>query len=353
MRYNTHCIIMAGGIGSRLWPLSTPEHPKQFIDILGTGKSLIQMTAERILPVCSVENIWVVTSERYADIVSEQLPYIRHEHILKEPQARNTAPCIAYASWKIYSEDPCANIVVTPSDALVTNKEAFSNVIHKALSFTKDGERIVTIGIAPDHPETGYGYICAESQMKGVASKVSSFKEKPCLEMAKEYLAAGNYYWNAGIFVWSATTIISQIRKYAPAIATIMDRIAATFRKESETSALRKYFPQCESISIDYAIMEKSNSIYVISANLGWSDLGSWSSVRDHLSKDTDGNAVIGNVILNGCSNCIVHIEKNAPKIVINGIDSCIIAEHDGRILLSSLSNEQEIKQALTKVHST
>lgn len=341
---HTHVVIMAGGIGSRLWPLSTPEHPKQFIDVLGTGRSLLQMTVDRFLPVCDISRFWVVTSERYADMVANQLPDMSRDHILLEPVARNTAPCIAYASWKIHAEDPDANIVVTPSDALVTGVDAFADMVSKALAFTESGERIVTIGITPDRPETGYGYICAESPGRRQVTKVSAFKEKPCLEVAKEYLSAGNYYWNAGIFVWRASTILSQIRKYAPGIAAIMDSIAVTFDTEKENSAIHKYFPQCESISVDYAIMEKSDSIFVISDNVGWSDLGSWSSVRDHLPQDENGNAVIGNAILHGCHNCIAHTSNDSQKIVVNGLDSCIISEHDGYILISTIADEQEIK---------
>ena len=344
---HTHLVIMAGGIGSRLWPLSTPEHPKQFIDVLGTGKSLLQMTVERFLPVCDIEHFWVVTSERYAGMVAEQLPHMPREHILQEPVARNTAPCIAYASWKIYAEDPEANIVVTPSDALVTGVDAFVEIVRKALSRTEEGERIVTIGITPDRPETGYGYICAESGKEREVVRVSAFREKPDIETAKGYIAAGNYYWNAGIFVWRASTILSQMWRYAPGIAGLMERMSESFGTDGERAALHEYFPQCESISIDYAVMEKSDSIYVISDNVGWSDLGSWSAVRDHLPHDSNGNAVVGDVVLSDCRNCVAHVEKGGRRIVVNGLDSCIISEHDGFLLVSSISQEQHIKEAV------
>ena len=344
---HTNIVIMAGGIGSRLWPLSTPKHPKQFIDVLGTGKSLLQMTVERFLPVCDIGRFWVVTSERYAGMVAEQLPSVPREHILQEPVARNTAPCIAYASWKIYAEDPEANIVVTPSDALVTGVDAFVEIVRKALSYTEEGERIVTIGITPDRPETGYGYICAESGKERELVRVSAFREKPDIETAKGYIAAGNYYWNAGIFVWRASTILSQMWRYAPGIAGLMERMSESFGTDGERAALHEYFPQCESISIDYAVMEKSDSIYVISDNVGWSDLGSWSAVRDHLPHDSNGNAVVGDVLLSDCRNCVAHVEKGSRRIVVNGLDSCIISEHDGFLLVSSISQEQHIKEAV------
>ena len=226
---DTHVVIMAGGIGSRLWPVSTPQKPKQFIDLLGIGKTLIQMTVERFLPVCNKENFWVVTSASYVGIVKEQLPDIPASHILAEPEPRNTAPCIAYACWKIHSVNPDANIVVTPADALVINVQKFAAAIRKALNTTDGSNRIVTVGVAPTRPDTGYGYICAEEKNPDEVVKVREFKEKPDRRTAKEYLKAGNYFWNAGIFIWNAKTIISQIRAYAPQIAGVMDRIAASF----------------------------------------------------------------------------------------------------------------------------
>lgn len=345
-----HVVIMAGGVGSRLWPLSTPEHPKQFIDLLGTEKSLLQMTVERFLPLCDISRFWVVTSEKYADIVSEQLPNINKSHILREPQARNTAPCIAYASWKIKEEDPDANIIVTPSDALVTDVAKFVEILSRALQFTEQEDAIVTVGITPDRPETGYGYIKSNTNETEEISKVSAFKEKPDANTAKEYLSAGNYFWNAGIFVWRVQTIVSQIRKYIPDIAVIMDRIAEFFGSDNETMVLKEYFPQCESISIDYAVMEKSKEIYVISGDVGWSDLGSWSSVHDNLPKDADGNAIVGNAVVCGCKNCLVHVGNVEQTIVLNGLESCIAVEQGGCVLFSSMQHEQEIKNAVNTV---
>lgn len=347
----THIIIMAGGIGSRLWPVSTPEMPKQFIDLLGIGKTMIQLTVDRFTPVCDLANFWVVTSENYVGTVREQLPGIPADHILAEPEPRNTAPCIAYASWRIAAECPDANIVVTPADALVIYEQEFANLIRKALNFTAQGERIVTVGIEPVRPETGYGYIWAESKQPGEVVKVREFKEKPDLATANEYLAAGTYFWNAGIFVWSAATILSQMRRYSPGIASIMDRIASSFGTEAESETLKALFPTCEKISIDYAVMEKSDDVYVISGDLGWSDLGSYSSVKEHIqgqagrSEEADGNRWIGrDVRLIGCKGCVVHAQDSA-RVVVKGLEDYIVAVKDGGVLVCPIADEQHIKE--------
>ncbi len=280
---NTHIVIMAGGVGSRLWPISTPTHPKQFIDLLGVGKSLIQMTVERFLPSADIRNFWVVTSAEYADIVKEQLPDVPEEHILLEPEPRNTAPCIAYACRKIAAHHPDANVVVTPADALVTETRKFTEVIDKALAFTLGTSHIVTVGILPTRPETGYGYINAPGLSHGKLTKVLQFKEKPDLQTAEKYLASGNYVWNAGIFVWNVRTINDELRAHAPQIMSVMDRLEPYFYTPDERTVLNELFPTCNKISIDYAVMEKSANIYVIAEELGWSDLGSWHSLRAQL----------------------------------------------------------------------
>ena len=336
---------MAGGIGSRLWPLSTPEMPKQFIDLLGTGKTMIQLTVERFLPVCDPDKFWVVTSEKYVDIVRKQLPDIPADQILAEPEARNTAPCIAYACWKIAAKHPDANVVVTPADAIVIKKDLFAETIAKALAFTEAGDSIVTVGITPSRPETGYGYIHSAEARPGEVMKVSEFREKPNLETAKGYLADGHYFWNAGIFVWSVPTIIRELRAYAPQIAGVMDQLAPSFYTPDEPSALRRLFPTCEKISIDYAVMEKSSGIHVIAEELGWSDLGSWGSVKGHIAQDADGNAVVGkDVRLFNCKNCIVHTD-DSRKVVVEGLDGYIVASSNGQIALCRLSEEQHIKE--------
>ena len=342
---SNHVVIMAGGIGSRLWPLSTPERPKQFIDILGVGKTLIQLTVERFLPVCDPDKFWVVTSEKYVDLVREQLPDIPPDQILAEPEPRNTAPCIAYASWKIAQKYPDANIVVTPADALVLKTAAFADAIAKALAVTDGTDAIVTVGIKPTRPETGYGYIFATDAIQGEVVKVSAFKEKPDPATAEEYVVDGHYFWNAGIFVWNVRTITRQLRAYAPQIAGVMDTIAPALFTDAETSVLRKLFPTCEKISIDYAVMEKSRNIHVIADDLGWSDLGSWGSIKTHLAPDADGNAVVGgDVRLFGCKDCFVHA-ADEKTVVVEGLEGYIVSESAGRLLVCRLSEEQRIKE--------
>lgn len=341
---HTNIVIMAGGIGSRLWPVSTPEMPKQFIDLLGVGKSLLQLTVERFRSVAGIAGMWVVTSENYVDIVRKQLPEMPADHILAEPVPRNTAPCIAYACWRIMREDPDANIVVTPSDAIVLKTELFSEIISKALEFTASTSSIVTVGIHPDRPETGYGYICSSSKEECNVVKVNEFREKPDRETAERYLAAGNYFWNAGIFVWSVSTIVDQMRRHAPQIAGMMDKIARTFGTEEEKAALAEFFPQCDKISIDYAVMEKSDSIYVISADLGWSDLGSWTSAGSHIAEGPDGNRVVGNdVRLIDSEGCIVHAEE-CKKVVVKGLKDYVVACRGGNLLVCPAADEQKIK---------
>ena len=309
-RQHTNIVIMAGGIGSRLWPVSTPEMPKQFIDLLGVGKSLLQLTVERFRSVAGIAGMWVVTSENYVDIVRKQLPEMPADHILAEPVPRNTAPCIAYACWRIMREDPEANIVVTPSDAIVLKTELFSEIISKALEFTASTSSIVTVGIHPDRPETGYGYICSSSKEEGNVVKVNEFREKPDRETAGRYLAAGNYFWNAGIFVWSVSTIVDQMRRHAPQIAGMMDKIAGTFGTEEEKA----------------------------------SDLGSWTSAGSHFAEGPDGNRVVGNdVRLIDSEGCIVHVEE-CRKVVVKGLKDYVVACRGGNLLVCPAADEQKIK---------
>ena len=340
-----HIVIMAGGIGSRFWPMSTPEYPKQFVDVLGVGKSMIQMTVERFLPLCPMDNFWVVTSRAYVDIVRQQLPQIPEGNILAEPAMRNTAPCIAYASWKILQKDPYANVVVTPADALVQDVDEFRKVIGKALDFTSSDRRIVTVGIRPTRPETGYGYIAAGNACDGSqVLEVDSFREKPALDVAKKYLAAGNYLWNAGIFVWNINTIVESMRAFVPELAQKMDLMSGAFYTAEERAVVGEVFPTCEKISIDYAVMEKADYIYTIPGDFGWSDVGTWGSLWTLLSHDENGNAVVGeNVHLNDCKGCIVHA-PGAESVVLQGLEDSIVVERDGRLLVCRLSEEQRIK---------
>ena len=340
---------MAGGVGSRFWPMSTTEKPKQFIDVLGVGRSLLQLTFDRFKGICSPENVWVVTNRSYKDLVLEQLPEIPVTNILCEPCRRNTAPCIAYASWRIKSKDRNANIVVTPSDHIVTNCEEFKRVISQCLKFTSETDAIITLGMKPTRPETGYGYIQADLSSCSPRNKeifrVDSFREKPDLETAKKYIQNKSYFWNAGIFIWSVNTIVNAFRIYQPAISKIFESLQPVYGTPKEQEEIDLRFPECENISVDYAIMEKAEEIFVCPADFGWSDLGTWGSLLVQTKKDLYGNGVIGeNVSLFDTHNCIVHT-LDKKKVVIQGLDGYIVADDGNKLLICKLSEEQRIKQ--------
>ena len=346
---NNHVVIMAGGVGSRFWPLSTPEYPKQFIDILGCGRTLIQLTVDRFKGIAPMSNFWVVTNAAYVDIVKQQIPDMPASHILAEPAARNTAPCIAWACWSIKKEDPQANVVVTPADAVVMNPEEFRRVIKNALAFTEGNNAIVTIGIKPSRPETGYGYVEAADAVDGEVCKVNAFKEKPNLETAEQYLKAGNYLWNAGIFVWNIDTITESIKTYKPVLASQMDDMVPA-KGQQPTAKVETLFPTCEKISIDFAVMEPAaadGKVYTHPADFGWSDLGNWASLHDKLTKDNNGNGAVGNIKLYECTNCVVHAE-DAKKVVLQGLDGYIVSEKNGQILVCRRSEEQRIREFST-----
>lgn len=340
---------MAGGVGSRFWPMSTTEKPKQFIDVLGVGRSLLQLTFDRFKGICSPENVWVVTNRSYKDLVLEQLPEIPVTNILCEPCRRNTAPCIAYVSWRIKSKDRNANIVVTPSDHIVTNCEEFKRVISQCLKFTSETDAIITLGMKPTRPETGYGYIQADLSSCSPRNKeifrVDSFREKPDLEAAKKYIQNKSYFWNAGIFIWSVNTIVNAFRIYQPAISKIFESLQPVYGTPKEQEEIDLRFPECENISVDYAIMEKAEEIFVCPADFGWSDLGTWGSLLVQTKKDLYGNGVIGeNVSLFDTHNCIVHT-LDKKKVVIQGLDGYIVADDGNKLLICKLSEEQRIKQ--------
>ncbi|MCH5301500.1 MAG: mannose-1-phosphate guanylyltransferase [Prevotella sp.] len=346
---STHLVIMAGGVGSRFWPMSTAEKPKQFIDVLGVGKTLIQLTVERFGNLVSPENVWVVTNQNYAETVRQQLPDIPEGNVLCEPCRRNTAPCIAYVCWRIKSRDPKANIVVTPSDHIVMDKQEFQKVIGECIKFTADTDAIVTLGMKPTRPETGYGYIQASLSASSLRNKgivrVDSFREKPDLETAKTYISQNNYFWNAGIFVWNVNTIVNAFRIYQPAMAKIFESIFDVYGTPEEQETINRVFPECENISVDYAIMEKAEEIFVYPANFGWSDLGSWGSLHQQTKKDLYGNACIGqDISLFESHNCIIHTTQE-KKVVVQGLDGYIVAENNDTLLICKLSEEQRIKQ--------
>ncbi|UKK50153.1 mannose-1-phosphate guanylyltransferase [Prevotella sp. E13-17] len=346
---NNHLVIMAGGIGSRFWPMSTAERPKQFIDVLGVGKTLLQLTVERFGKLVNPQNIWVVTNQKYVDIVREQLPDIPQGNILCEPCRRNTAPCIAYVSWRIKAQDPKANIVVTPSDHIVMNVQEFQRVIKECMEFTDESDAIVTLGMKPNRPETGYGYIQADLSTSSLRNKgifrVDSFREKPDLETAQQYIKKNYYYWNAGIFIWNVSTIVNAFRVYQPKMNKIFETLLPIYGTPQEQEVINEKFPACENISVDYAIMEKAEEIFVCPADFGWSDLGTWGSLQSQVHRDLYGNACIGNDInLFETHNCMIHTTQE-KKVVVQGLDGYIVAENDNTLLICKLSEEQRIKQ--------
>ena len=345
---NNHIVIMAGGVGSRFWPMSTAEYPKQFIDVLGCGRTLLQLTADRFEGICAPENMWVVTSRKYAGIVREQLPQIAPDRILLEPCRRNTAPCIAYVSWKIKAKNPKANVVVTPSDHVVMNVKEFGRVVKSAMKFTADSDAIVTLGMKATRPETGYGYIEADLSMACPSNKeiyrVDAFKEKPNLETAQRYIQKKNYYWNAGIFIWNVNTIVNALRVYQPPMADVFERLRPYFYTDREQEMVDEMFPMCENISVDYAIMEKAEEIYVFPASFGWSDLGTWGSLHENSKHDPQNNVCIGtNIKLHETRNCVIHATEER-KVVVQGLDGYIVAEKDDTLLICRLGEEQRIK---------
>ena len=346
---NNHLVIMAGGVGSRFWPMSTTDRPKQFIDVLGTGRTLLQLTLDRFAGIVDPENVWIVTNMKYADIVHEQLPEVPRTNILCEPCRRNTAPCIAYVSWRIKKKDSKANIVVTPSDHIVMDTMEFRRVISQCMKFTGETDAVLTLGMKPTRPETGYGYIQADLSYSSPRNKeiyrVDSFREKPDLETALRYIKNKSYFWNAGIFIWNVNTIVNAFRVYQPAMSKIFDDMMDVYGTEHEQEEIDRRFPECESISVDYAIMEKAEEIFVCPADFGWSDLGTWGSLLMQTKHDMYGNSIIGdNISVYDTSNCIIHA-MNEKRVVVQGLDGYIVAEEDGRLLICQLAEEQRIKQ--------
>lgn len=339
---------MAGGVGSRFWPVSTDSKPKQFLDILGCGRTLIQLTFDRFKRIVPIQNVWVVTSKDYADDVREQLPEVNPAQILAEPCRRNTAPCICYVSWRIKKANPRANIVVSPSDHMVTDIHAFEQTIEDSLEFAAETDAIVTLGLKPTRPETGYGYIKAEmtysSSRKSNIFRVDTFVEKPDLAHAKEFVAQSNFLWNSGIFIWNVSTVVNAFRVYQPAMSKIFENLLPVYGTEEEQAAIDREFPECESISVDYAILEKAEEIFVYPADFPWSDLGSWTSLREQKEKDSYGNVTVGQGIdLYDSFNCVVHA-TGMKKVVVQGLDGYVVAENDGQLLICKLTEEQRIK---------
>jgi mannose-1-phosphate guanylyltransferase len=351
MNKHHYVVIMAGGIGSRFWPMSRQDYPKQFLDILNTGKTLIQWTFERFSSFIPVENIYVVTSQEYSEIVAEQLPQIRKENILGEPSRKNTAPCIAYISFKLQQLDPKASLIVAPSDHLILDPTAFVKVCLEALSFVGKHNAFITLGIKPTYPNTGYGYIQYEQHsVSDNVFKVKTFTEKPNLELAKTFLASGDFLWNAGIFVWQVKNIIQAFEKYLPEMYDVFAAEKEKFNTANEKEALQTIYPLCTNISIDFGIMEKADNVYLIPSSFGWSDLGTWNSAYENLEKDYLENAVAGdNVIVIDASRCMVHAPNN-KLVVLQGLDKFIVVDTPDVLLICHRDKEQEIKEYVAEV---
>jgi mannose-1-phosphate guanylyltransferase len=370
MNNNNYIVIMAGGVGSRFWPMSTEEKPKQFLDVLGIGKTLLQQTVARFKTVAPAENILIVTSSKYKELVIAQCPELLESNILLEPCMRNTAPCIAYAAYKIKGLNPNANIVVAPSDHLITNEAEFIRIIENGLDFTANNETLLTLGIQPHRPETGYGYIQAGSVISDQLSvnskstkisseeltdnrepktdnplKVIAFKEKPDLATAKSYLEAGNYFWNSGIFLWSLKSIMKAFENDLPEVAALFAKGEAVYNTDKEQAFIDEMFPTCMNISIDYGVMEKADNIYVQPADFGWSDLGTWGSLWEKRERCQQGNTVVGDKVhVFESSNCIVNMPKD-KKVVIQGLDDYIVVEDNEVLLICKKEEEQRIKE--------
>ena len=342
---NNYCIIMAGGIGSRFWPLSKDNYPKQFLDILGTGKSFIRSTYERFSPVIPDENFLVVTNKAYKQLVLEHLPMLKPDQVLCEPARRNTAPCIAYAAYHIQSRCKDANIVVTPADHLVTNEVEFQRIIRLGFGFlAKNQNALMTIGIKPSRPETGYGYIQVpkQEQLPEVV-KVEMFKEKPNYETALKFVEEGNYFWNSGIFLWTLEGIMQAFKQYLPEMVEVFEKGKHNFGTTQEQDFINEHFVDCPNISIDYGVMEKSPNTYTIPADFGWSDIGTWGSLFTHAKKDSCGNALRGKVVSVDNKNTIINIEEG-NEAVVEGLEDYLVAYRDHSLLVCKLHDEQQIK---------
>ncbi len=342
---------MAGGIGSRFWPMSTSKFPKQFHDILGTGKTLIQQTFERIAKVIPDENIYIITNNEYVNLTLEQLPKISNSQVIGEPQMMNTAACNLYMAEKIFQLNPESAIVVAPSDHLIIDEDAFSSNILLALEQAEKENILITLGITPTRPDTGYGYIEFENETKGSLHKVKSFKEKPDLETAKIFLQSKNFLWNSGIFIWSAKSILHSFEKYLPEMFKIFESAKNKYNTDSEYIAVDNIYKQIEKISIDYGILEKSINVWVIPSSFGWSDLGTWNALYENFSKNEEGNAVHGKFIHTyNTKNTIIKTNQNNKMFIIDGLEDFIIVDTSDALLICPRDKDQKIKEYLENI---
>ncbi|MDE3234496.1 MAG: mannose-1-phosphate guanylyltransferase [Bacteroidota bacterium] len=351
MNKHHYVAIMAGGIGSRFWPKSRTSYPKQFLDILNTGKTLIQWTFERYAAFIPKENIYVVTSEEYTSIVAEQLPEMPVENILAEPSRKNTAPCVAYISFKLLEKDPEAALIVAPSDHMILDGEGFRSIATTALDFVTRKDAFITLGIKPTYPNTGYGYIQFDTEaVEDNIHKVKTFTEKPNLELAKTFVTSGEFLWNGGIFVWKVKTVVEAFEQYQPEMFELFENEKNNFNTGEEKAAINRIYPLCTNVSIDYAIMEKANNVYVIPSSFGWSDLGTWNSAYENLDKDYLGNAVASdNVIVIDATKCMVSA-PHEKLLVLQGLDDFIVVDTKDVLMICKKEKEQAIKEYVAEV---
>ncbi len=342
---------MAGGIGSRFWPISRTAYPKQFLDILNTGRTLIQATFDRFAKFIPIENIYIITFEQYQDIVAKQIPELPVANILCEPSRKNTAPCVAYISYKLYELNPHANLICAPADHIISDESTFEKVCKDALQFTAHIKSLVTLGIKPTHPNTGYGYIQFDQHaVSENVFKVKTFTEKPDKQLAKTFMSSGDFLWNAGIFVWQVKNIIKAFEKYLPELAEVFEAEKNQFNTKKETQAIERIYPLCINISIDYGIMEKADNVYIIPSSFGWSDLGTWTSIYDNLEKDYLDNAVVGNhVVVIDATNNVIHAD-NKKLVVLQGIDDFVIVDTKDVLLICKKDKEQDIKEYVAEI---
>jgi mannose-1-phosphate guanylyltransferase len=348
MNKNLYVVLMAGGVGVRFWPYSRNSKPKQFLDVLGTGKTLLQSTLDRFLPICPVENIYVVTHEEHTALVREQLPQLRPEQILSEPMRKNTTACIAYASYTISQKNQDAIIVVTPSDHLIMKEEEFQEVIRKAADQAKSQDKLMTLGITPTRPETGYGYIQYHTE-KSFAKKVKTFTEKPELSLAKKFLESGDFVWNSGIFIWGAQAILKALHQYLPEMAEVFDEIKTKLGTSEEREAILSAYSQCKSVSIDYGVMEKAQNVYVCLGNFTWSDLGSWGSIHEISAKDENNNVVNANAITYDSRNCIVKGSSD-KLIIVQGLNGYLVGEFGNVVIVCEKDREDQFRRFVNDV---
>jgi mannose-1-phosphate guanylyltransferase len=348
---NNYVVIMAGGIGSRFWPESRTHFPKQFLDILGTGRSLLQWTYSRFKNICPPENIFVITSAAYTQLILDQLPELSPNQIISEPSRKNTAACAAYAAHKIAALNPDANIVMSPADHLILDERSFESSVYIGLDFVKHHPALLTLGIRPNRPDTGYGYIQHDNKLVNEDMyKVKTFTEKPSLDLARIFLKSGDFLWNAGIFFWNVKTIIAAFDKFLPEINDIFKEITSDYNTIKEKSSIERVYPMCANISIDYGIMEKAKNVYVLPAQFGWSDLGTWESAYENSNKDYLGNAVHGkNVVIIDANECIVKA-PNEKLVVLQGLEKYIVVDTKDVLLICERSKEQQIKDYVNEI---